>query len=390
MFEKNVKIKLIKALKRIQYGELFLTTPEGELLHFKGSCEGTVADIQLNDWRVIVNLMIKGDIGLAEDYRDGYFNTKNLTHLLLFGLYNEDCLSAYMKGNFFYNLIAKLGYLTQRNTVKQSKKNIHAHYDLGNEFYALWLDESMTYSSGIYHQENDTLLNAQHQKYQRILNKISNTQGNILEIGCGWGAFIEQAMQFGKYKVKGITLSEQQKNYAQKRLKKYSDNIEIALEDYRHQKEKYDIIVSIEMLEAVGQKYWPVYFKTIKRLLKPNGRAFIQSIIIDDKLFKNYCRGTDVIRTHIFPGGMLPCMAALEKNINNARLKISDAYFFGLDYAKTLEQWLNRFSEQEDGLLKMGFDQRFQRMWKFYLCSCIAAFKTQRINVVQLEVDHNE
>lgn len=389
MFENIVKNKLIHKLKAIKYGELFLTTPDGELLHFKGWSQGPIADIQLNDWRVIVNLMIKGDIGFAEDYRDGYFHTKNLTDLLLFGLHNEECLSAYMNGNFFFNMIAKLGYFTQRNTIKQSKKNIHAHYDLGNQFYSLWLDETMTYSSAMYQQESETLAQAQRQKYQRILDKICKINGNILEIGCGWGGFIEQAMRHGKYFIKGITLSPSQKDYATKRLENHVDNIEIVLEDYRHQKGKYDAIVSIEMLEAVGQKYWPVYFKTIKQLLKPHGKAMIQTIIIDDKLFKNYCRGTDVIRTHIFPGGMLPCMSTLQENIRDAGLKIVDSYFFGLDYARTLEQWLISFSAQDGNLLHMGFDKRFQRMWKFYLCSCIAAFKTQRINVVQLEVVHD-
>lgn len=390
MFEKSVKNKLINKLQRVKYGELVLTTPEGELFHFKGAHQGPVADMQLNDWRVIVNLMIKGDIGFAEDYRDGYFHTKNLTDLLLFGLHNEESLSGYMKGNFFFNIIAKLGYLTQRNTLKQSKKNIHAHYDLGNEFYSLWLDETMTYSSAIYHQESDTLAQAQRQKYQRILDKICNINGDILEIGCGWGGFMQQAMQEGKYIIKGITLSSEQKEYATKRLEKHAHRTEVALEDYRDQKGKYDAIVSIEMLEAVGQKYWPVYFKTLSRLLKPHGKAIIQTIIIDDRLFKNYCRGTDVIRTHIFPGGMLPCVSQLKKNVQDASLRISDSYFFGLDYAKSLEEWLRNFSAQEQNLLKIGFDQRFQRMWKFYLCSCIAAFKTQRINVVQLEVLHDK
>jgi cyclopropane-fatty-acyl-phospholipid synthase len=390
MFEKNVKKKLLNTLRSIQYGELFLKTPEGECLHFKGSLPGPSADLELYDWRVIVNLMIKGDVGFSEDYRDAYFTTKDLKNLLLLGLYNEKSLSTYMKGNFFYNVIARLGYFTKRNTIKQSKKNIYAHYDLGNAFYSLWLDESMTYSSALYKSEGETLSQGQYNKYQRILDSFSRLDGEILEIGCGWGGFMEQALCHGKYQIKGITLSKEQKKYAEKRLEKYRSDIEVALEDYRDQDKKYDMIVSIEMLEAVGKKYWPIYFKKIKRLLKENGKAIIQTIIIDDDLFKEYCRGSDVIRTHIFPGGMLPSMSSLKHNISKVGLSISNLHYFGLDYAKTLEQWLENFFSQEKALLNMGFDLSFQRMWKFYLCSCIAGFITKRINVVQIEVSHDQ
>lgn len=387
MFEKIIKEKLLKSLSKIEFGELHLTTPEGDTFYFKAHNPGLSADIRLKDWRVIANLNVKGDIALAEDYRDGFWETQNLTHLIQFGLDNEKVFQGYIKGNFFYNCLAKLGYLTQRNTVKQSKKNIHAHYDLGNDFYKLWLDESMTYSSAIYKDEHDSLKEAQYNKYDRILDKITNSE-SILEIGCGWGGFAERAIQTKNCTIKGITLSQQQQSYANTRLEKYQDAAEIVIEDYRHQTGKYSTIVSIEMIEAVGRKYWATYFSKLKSLLKPEGKIFIQSIVIEDSLFKSYVKGTDLIRTHIFPGGMLPSRQVLNEHIRKAKLHCTDSYAFGADYAKTLSQWLENFTEQEKKLLQLGFDKRFQRMWKFYLASCIAAFKHKRIDVLQLEISH--
>lgn len=387
MFEKIIKEKLLKSLSKIEFGELHLTTPEGDTFYFKANNPGQSADMTLKDWRVIANLNIKGDIAFAEDFRDGFWETQNLTHLIQFGLENEKVFQGYTKGNFFYNCLAKLGYLTQRNTIKQSKKNIHAHYDLGNDFYKLWLDESMTYSSAIYKEDHETLQKAQHNKYDRIIKRISNFD-TILEIGCGWGGFAERAIQTKFCTVKGITLSQQQHSYASARLEKYQDAAEVVIEDYRHQTGKYNTIVSIEMIEAVGKKYWPTYFKKLQSLLKPGGKIFIQSIVIEDSLFKKYIKGTDLIRTHIFPGGLLPSRQALNKQIHKAKLCCTDSYAFGEDYAKTLSQWLENFTAQEEKLLQLGFDKRFQRMWKFYLASCIAAFKHKKIDVVQLELSH--
>jgi cyclopropane-fatty-acyl-phospholipid synthase len=387
MFEKIIKQKLLRSLEKIQCGEIHLTTPEGNTFYFKAGKPGKSVDIILKDWRVIANLNIKGDIGLAEDYRDGFWETQNLTDLLIFGLENEKVFQGYITANFFYSWIARLGYLTQRNTVKQSKKNIHAHYDLGNDFYKLWLDESMTYSSAIYKHNNETLQQAQHNKYDRILEKITSS-GNILEIGCGWGGFAERALQQGHTSIKGITLSQQQQQYAAMRLSKYERSANIVIEDYRHQQGHYSNIVSIEMIEAVGKKYWPTYFKKLKSLLKPQGKIFLQSIVINDDLFKKYAKGTDIIRTHIFPGGMLPSKKILYARIKQAKLRCTDDYSFGLDYARTLSEWLQRFVQQEARLLELGFDKRFQRMWKFYLSSCIAAFQQKRIDVVQLEITH--
>ncbi|TNF69751.1 MAG: class I SAM-dependent methyltransferase [Gammaproteobacteria bacterium] len=384
MFEKMIKNKLLSSLEKTQYGEIHLQTPEGNFYHFKGQKPGQNCNIILEDWRTIANLNIKGDIGLAEDYRDGYIHTDNLTKLLLFGLENEAIFSGYIRGNFFYQQLAKLSYLAKRNTIKGSRKNIYQHYDLGNQFYQLWLDETMTYSSAIFKSDRDTLAEAQKNKYDRILERIPSS-GNLLEIGCGWGGFLEQSAMKNNMQHKGITISEAQRSYANKRL---GDSALISLEDYRIQKGQYEAIVSIEMLEAVGRAYWPIYFKKIKALLKSKGRAVIQSIVIDDALFKSYAKGADMIRTFIFPGGMLPSPTAMNQQLNLAQLKITDRFSFGQDYAKTLYCWLEKFKSQDASLISLGFDKRFQRLWQFYLAYCIAGFQSRRTDVVQWEITH--
>lgn len=384
MFERILRNKLIQSLQHIEKGSLSITLPEGETHHFKGSISGKVADIAIKDWRVLANLTRKGDIGFAEDYRDAYWSTSNLQDLLIFALDNDNILDGYIKGSFLYRKLSILLYLTKRNTVKQSKKNIHAHYDLGNGFYQLWLDESMTYSSAIFNQQTQTLVEAQQNKYQHILDRIPQ-KGSLLEIGCGWGGFAEKALNTGSYDYKGITLSKEQQHYAQARL---NDKSLIALEDYRIQQGQYDIIVSIEMIEAVGKAYWATYFSKLKSLLKPNGRIMLQSILIADDLFKDYDKGADMIRTFIFPGGMLPSMKIIKSELQKVGLKIVNEKFFGLDYAKTLSHWLKRFNEKNKELLSMGFDESFQRMWQFYLASCIATFTNKRTDVVQIEIAH--
>lgn len=388
MFEKSIKKKMLKLLESVKYGEVYLTTPEGEEYHFKGTHQGQTADIRLDDWRTIVNLSLKGDVGFAEDFRDGYWHTDNLASLLIFGLENEQVFPSYINGKFFFRQLSKILYLTKRNSIKGSQNNIEAHYDLGNDFYALWLDPTMTYSSGIYHEAHDTLQMSQVNKYARIIDKLK-PHGSVLEVGCGWGGFAEEALKRGDYHYKGITLSKEQKKYADQRLVNF-DHAEVVLEDYRHQQGKYDNIVSIEMFEAVGKQYWQSYFDQIKQCLKPDGVAVIQTITVADWLFETYCKSADMIRTFIFPGGMLPSPQALEKHAKKAGLKIKESYSFGHDYAKTLQQWYVNFSAESQALIEMGFDKRFQRMWKFYLAGCVATFITNRTDVVQLEVIHDD
>ncbi|QLE79551.1 class I SAM-dependent methyltransferase [Francisella sp. Scap27] len=385
MFEKSIKKNLLNSLKNIVYGEIYLTTPEGETFHQKGSKSGETADLKLKDWRTVVNLKFKSDIGFAADYRDGYWETSDLKALIRLGIDNEEAFGQYMKPNIFYKLLQKLSYLTKRNTIEQSKKNIYEHYDLGNDFYSLWLDKTMTYSSALYKDESETLEQAQINKYNNIIKTFDKKDASILEVGCGWGGFAEVATEQG-FSVKGITLSTEQHNYAAKRLT--GKNASIVIEDYRIQKGLYDYIVSIEMIEAVGRKYWNTYFSTLKSLLKKDGKIVIQSILIDDCIFDEYAAGTDMIRTFIFPGGFLPSLEQINIELKKVGLKCVNKESFGKDYAKTLDIWDNNFIAKKNELIKLGFDKRFQRMWRFYLTSCSAAFGHGRIDVAQLEITH--
>ncbi|MBN8531035.1 MAG: class I SAM-dependent methyltransferase, partial [Alphaproteobacteria bacterium] len=343
---------------------------------------GPAAHLALRDWSVIPRLAAHGDIGFAEDYRDGRWESRDPVALLLFALRNEQALNKYIYGGFLSRVAARLGGVLTRNSLSGSRRNIRAHYDLGNRFYKLWLDPSMTYSSALFANENSTLEAAQHAKYDRILNKL--TPGRTLEIGCGWGGFAERAVA-RDHEVRGITLSEEQYRFSSERLR---GNAEFVLEDYRIQEGKYDSIVSIEMFEAVGERYWPVYFRKLAALLKPEGRAMVQTITIDDRLFSAYRKGGDMIRRYIFPGGMLPSPERFRQEAEKAGLRIEDRYAFGLDYARTMRHWLNAFDARRREVQELGFDEGFIRMWRFYLASCIACFEAGRTNVMQVELRH--
>ncbi len=386
MFEKTVRKNLLESLNKLECGELYLTTPENETIYTKGEKQGPTADLKLKDWRTVVNLQLKSDIGFAADYRDGYWETSDLKSLILLGLVNEEAFGQYMKPNFLFKLLQKLGYLTKRNSIKQSKKNIYDHYDLGNDFYSLWLDKTMTYSSAMYKNQTETLEQAQINKYKNIIDKFDKKNGSIIEVGCGWGGFAETVLDSGDYSLKGITLSTEQHDYATKRLA--GKKADIVIEDYRIQNGKYDYIVSIEMIEAVGREYWNTYFSKLKSLLKDDGKIVIQAIVIDDALFADYAKGTDMIRTFIFPGGFLPSMEQINLELNKVGLKCVGTESFAKDYAKTLDEWDKNFVNVESELIELGFDKRFQRMWRFYLNSCSAAFTHGRIDVLQLEIVH--
>ena len=377
--------KLLNRLEHIDQGRLTLTTPDGKSRTFEGKNPGEDANIQLHDWRVVTNMMRRGDIGFAEDYRAGNWETDNLTALTTLGLINRRALDRFVTGSTASRTLSMLSYLLRLNTLKGSKKNIHAHYDLGNEFYKLWLDPSMTYSAAIYESEDDSLIKAQHNKYDRIINCLEQNSGSILEIGCGWGGFAERALEKGDYRVKGITLSEEQHEYANLRLE---NNADIALQDYRHQSGRFNNIVSIEMFEAVGERYWPTYFSKVKELLAHDGKAVIQSITMNEKDFPRYRKGGDFIRSYIFPGGMLPSVARFNEEASKAGLIASNHFSFGQDYAKTLEEWLVRFEAQKKQVKALGFDDGFIRLWRFYLAACIAGFRTGRTDVMQVELSH--
>jgi len=384
MFERQLAQYFLKTVSAIECGRVTVTMPDGKTHEFEGKVPGVHADLTIHSMRTILNFAQKGDIGFAESYRDGGCDSSDLSKLFIFCLQNDAALKGYMYGNFLTRIASRVSYFFNRNTVNGSKKNIHAHYDLGNEFYSLWLDPTMTYSSALFASESDSLLDAQNRKYDRIIERLDSS-GKLLEIGCGWGGFAERAITTRDYAIKGLTISDEQYDYANKRLK---GEAVISLEDYRIQQGKYDQIVSIEMFEAVGEQFWPVYFGQVKALLADKGKAVIQTITIEDQHFERYRKGGDSIRTFIFPGGMLPSSERFAKASQNAGLTVTDQFSFGRDYALTLKYWLEQFEQKRDQIMALGFDEKFVRMWRFYLAFCIASFTTGRTNVMQMELQH--
>ena len=384
ILDRHITQSFLRALSRIDYGAITVETPDGQRHDFQGKQSGAQAHLVLHDWNVARCMIQRGDIGLAETYRDGRWDSPDTSAFFLFGLQNQDALARYIFGNIWGRLASRIGYLLNRNTLRGSAKNIQAHYDLGNDFYALWLDPSMTYSSALFQHHQESLEQAQINKYDRILDRL-DPSGSVLEIGCGWGGFVERALTRGDYAIKGLTLSPAQQAFARQRV---GNNADIALEDYRHQKDRYQHIVSIEMFEAVGEAFWPVYFSKIKELLAETGKAVIQSITVADAFFHRYRQGGDAIRTFIFPGGMLPSPRRFHEETEKAGLKITDAFSFGQDYAVTLNHWLINFENKLKDIKAMGFDDKFIRLWRFYLTCCIAAFRNGRTDVVQWELRH--
>jgi cyclopropane-fatty-acyl-phospholipid synthase len=381
MIKHYFKNRLYSQLEKLHWGTLTLTTPDGITRQYSGADpSGTAVSMTVKDWSVIPNLLLKGDIGFAEDYRDNKWETDNLTALLTLALKNRAPFDKFVLGKTLFRAFENLKYLLTRNSLKGSRKNIEAHYDLGNEFYAQWLDPSMTYSSAVFSNEGQTLEAAQANKYDLILNQLDRKDGSLLEIGCGWGGFIKHAQANGNFDVKGLTLSPSQLSYAAQQTEGQAN---IELKDYRHEKKQYDSIVSIEMFEAVGEDYWPVYFKQISKLLNRGGRAVIQTITINEMDFERYRKGSDFIRTYIFPGGMLPSTRRFIQEAEKAGLIVSPPTHHGTHYAKTLNLWLKNFDAAEATLNKLGFDKPFTKLWRFYLAACSAGFATGRTDVIQ-------
>lgn len=381
----SAKDHFLRKLNNLEYGRFELCMPNGQKEIFEGKNPGPAGTLALRDWRVVNNLAINGDIGFAEDYRAGLWDSENLQDLLSLALLNEGAIDSLIFGSLPARMIARFLNLLSRNTRAGSRRNISTHYDLGNDFYALWLDKTMTYSAALFHSDKASLEEAQNAKYDRMLDRMEKKSGSLLEVGCGWGGLAARALEKGDFAVKGITLSERQKSYAESRLK---GQARIALEDYRDQYGAYDNIVSIEMFEAVGEEYWKTYFNKIGGLLKTGGRAFIQTITIADDRFTRYRQSGDFIRKHIFPGGMLPSTSVFTNEAKGVGLKCNDAFFFGLDYARTLDIWLRNFDACRAEIQALGYNDAFIRMWRFYLAACIAGFRSGRTNVMQVELQH--
>jgi cyclopropane-fatty-acyl-phospholipid synthase len=378
-------------LGNVKSGHLVLSLPDGRTEYFGNANDSLHADLHILDWAVFNAVLKHGDIGFAESYIRGQWNTSNLKSLLEMAIRNRTLLEKAIYGSWFGSLIYRFKHRMRNNSKSGSRKNIHAHYDLGNPFYSLWLDPSMTYSSAWFSDDLQMpLAQAQSNKYRRILSSIGATPGKrILEVGCGWGGFIEEAAKAGCH-VTGLTLSQEQKKFAEERLERLGLSSEIRFQDYRDCKDQFDGIASIEMFEAVGENHWEEYFNTIAGSLKPGGKACIQTIVIAEELFERYRTSTDFIQQYVFPGGMLPSASAFKTSAAQAGLRIEDEFAFGMDYAKTLHMWYEAFNRQIDDVLQLGFDEAFIRLWNFYLMYCAAGFSERNIDVVQFTLVHDQ
>jgi cyclopropane-fatty-acyl-phospholipid synthase len=389
----------MRVMERLSVGSLTVRLPDGRpVVVGRGEPH---AELVLANWKVARAAMRNGDIGFGETYISGDWTTPNLSQLMLVMVSNRTAITDVIYGRWWGKILYRLRHLTNRNTRSGSRRNIEAHYDIGNSFYEQWLDAGMTYSAALfgdtprdgYDPADDVarLSAAQDAKNDRILAELGLAPGaSLLEIGCGWGAMAERAAR-GGLSVTGITLSAEQLDYAQLRLAAagLAAGNDLRLQDYRDCNQSFDGIASIEMFEAVGERFWPAYFATVKRCLKPGGRAVIQTITIDERLFDDYRKGSDFIQQYIFPGGMLPTKGAFEAQARAAGLRVKRAFAFGQDYARTLQAWTRRFEAREREICALGFDVAFLRTWHFYLAYCEAAFRCANTDVVQFTLEHD-
>jgi len=374
-------------LRSIGVGTLDLQWPDGNVSRF-GPGGAPQASIRLVDWSVCAAALKSGDVGFAESFIAGGWTSPDLVALLELFIANREAIEAMVYGRWWGRLAYRLRHLLNRNTRRGSAKNIHAHYDIGNPFYRLWLDETMSYSGALFEGDlSRSTADAQRAKLRRALHQCALAPGQrLLEIGCGWGALAEAAAREAGARVTAVTLSSEQLGFARDRIARagLDGRVELRLQDYRDIGDPpFDAIVSIEMFEAVGREYWPGFFAALREHLKPGGRACLQTITIRDDLFERYLRSTDFIQQYVFPGGLLPSRGAFRAAAGAAGLRIVDEFAFGADYAETLRRWRRRFLAEERPLRGLGFDTRFLRTWEFYLAYCEAAFATGSTDVVQ-------
>lgn len=364
-------------------GSLELTLPSGQIITIGGQNPGEKADLKLKNFKVVWAGMRRAQIGFFERYMAGDVESRNPTALFRFYLQNRSGLDGAGRGLFNASLLDKLWHKKRDNNKERSKDNISAHYDLGNAFYKLWLDDTMTYSSAIFDSKTNSLEAAQRQKYAQVLEAAEVKSGSkVLEIGCGWGGFAEEAAKRGA-DVRGITLSKEQLDFANNRLAnaKLDDKAKMHFEDYRDTNGTFDAIASIEMIEAVGEPHWPIFFKTIFNRLKPGGAAAIQGITILESNYDAYRNGVDFIQRYVFPGGMLLTKDIMREQSAKAGLLLEKIECFGLSYAETLRQWRLRFEAAWPKIMPLGFDERFRKLWTLYLCYCEAGFAEGVIDV---------
>ena len=385
--EFKAKAKLFfSVLSQGKYGSIKVYYEKKKIFFHRGVLPGPSAQIRLLKKKCLDDFFLKGDLGWAESYIESNWESSNLSDFLEWGAKNFHEFSKYIRGKWFIILYLRLKHYLNRNSKTGSKKNISFHYDLGNSFYEKWLDKSMTYSSGMFKKESDDLYNAQLNKY-RNLSKITDIKNNdkVLEVGCGWGGFSCFLAKNFSADVTAITISKKQYEKVKEKVftEKLTEKINVKLTDYREIKGLYDKIVSIEMFEAVGEKYWSKYFDVLGSNLKYNGAIGLQTITIEDKFFKKYRKFPDFIQTYIFPGGMLPSIEEMSKVLKSKGLSIEKKQMFGNDYAKTLKMWSKSFENSWENIKKEGFNDAFRRMWRYYLGYCEGGFKSGNINVGQ-------
>lgn len=373
----------------LRYGRIDFVLPDGRRFRAEGQNPGPVAELDIHNVDLFARLIREGDLGFCDAYLDGWWSTPDLQAFMDFiHADNEDIYDGF-PGMGLVRKFEQLRFWLQRNSKEQARKNISYHYDLGNDFYGLWLDDTMSYSSAIFTDPQQSMEAAQIAKYESMVDEMGVQPGDhVLEIGCGWGGFAEYAAAERGLQVTCLTISEEQFNYAVERIEKagLSDRVTFKLQDYRDEKGLYDGIASIEMFEAVGEQYWPVYFETVRERLKPGKTATFQIITVAHRRWKVYKRGVDFIQKYIFPGGMLPSPVVLREQIEKAGLAVEKSVEFGKSYDITLRRWHETFNEKWDQIAALGFDERFRRMWNFYLTSCAATFDSGNCDVTQITV----
>ncbi|NOD91289.1 methyltransferase domain-containing protein [Ruegeria sp. HKCCD4884] len=381
--------QVFKMLTNMEHGRLDITLPDGRTFRAEGTKPGPVAQVDVHDDDVFARLIREGELGFSDAYLDGHWSTPDLRSFMDVVHLGSETVYDGFTGKFLVQAYERLRFWLHRNNRAQAKKNISYHYDLGNDFYGLWLDETMTYSSAIFETGQESLEKAQTAKYASLVDEMGAKPGDhILEIGCGWGGFAEYAAKERGLRVTCLTISQEQFKYAKERIEKagLSDLVEFKLQDYRDEQGQYDGIASIEMFEAVGQKYWPVYFETVRERLKPGAQATLQIITVGDHRWDYYKNGVDFIQKYIFPGGMLPSPSILRQQIDQAGLSVVNSKEFGKSYDLTLRRWYETFNDKWDQIAEMGFDERFRRMWNYYLTACGAAFDTSNCDVTQITI----
>jgi cyclopropane-fatty-acyl-phospholipid synthase len=372
---------------KLRRGTLDVTLPDGRKFRLGGIEPGPAAAMTLTNYGFASRLLRGGDIGIAEAYLRGEWDTPDLTQFLYLFCVNHDLIQMMLGDNPLMRFVQIVRHWFNRNTRRQARRNIYAHYDIGNAFYSAWLDPSMTYSSALFEDDTPDLTAAQHNKYRRLAEAIDLRPGQkVLEIGCGWGGFAEYAARNYGANVVGLTISKEQRDFAQKRIHDagLSDKVEIRFQDYRDERGAYDRIASIEMIEAVGEQFWPQYFSQLRDRLLPGGLVGIQAITIQDKFFQTYRREVDFIQRYVFPGGMLPSPEVLKSLGERFGVPVIREHVFGQDYAKTLATWRNNFRAAWPNLTPLGFDDRFRRLWEYYLAYCEAGFLSGNIDVRQV------